>query len=137
MFDLNAESNIARYRKIATVGVAFASTDCVIHTMEGEVRCSAGDAILTGKQGERWPVSRSRFDEMYEPAGNFAHGCDGKYHKKNSAFVLAKQMDAPFSVRVGRGDVITGHAGDWLTQYADGQQGIVANEIFRKTYQQI
>lgn len=137
MTDLSIENDVARYRKIGTVSVEFASADCVIKTLEGEVRGLAGDAILTGAQGERWPVQRGRFDEMYEPAGGIAHGCDGQYRKKNSSFVLAKQLDAPFSIAVGQGDVISGKSGDWLTQYADGMQGVVADAIFKKTYIQI
>jgi len=135
--DLSIDNDVARYRKVGTVLVEFASADCVIQTLEGEVNCAAGDAILTGVQGERWPVARAHFDEMYEPAGEFVHGCNGQYRKKSSAYTLAKKMDAPFIVRVGQGDVIHGESGDWLTQYADGQQGVVADEIFSKTYQEI
>ena len=135
--DLSIENDIARYRKLGTVDVEFALSESEIQTLEGSVRCLAGDAILTGVQGERWPVARAHFDEMYEPAEEFAHGCNGQYRKKSSAYTLAKKMDAPFTVRVGQGDVIHGESGDWLTQYADGQQGAVADEIFRKTYQKI
>jgi hypothetical protein len=131
------DNDFDRYKKVGSVAVEFAQSSRVIQTLEGNVRCSSGDAILTGVNGERWPVSRIRFVEMYEPAGDFAHGCDGQYRKKSSAYTLAKRMDAPFTVRVGEGDILTGKAGDWLTQYADGQQGIVADDIFRKTYQRI
>lgn len=123
--------------KISTVTVVFAPTDGVVETLEGKVQCSKGDAILSGVEGERWPVSRPRFDMMYEPAGEFAHGGDGQYRKRSAAYTLAKQMDASFTVIVGQGDVIMGQAGDWWMQYADGQQGVVADEIFRKTYQLI
>lgn len=125
------------YRKIGTVSVEFAISDGVVSTLEGDVRCSAGDAILTGVQGERWPVARKNFDAMYEPAGGFSPGELGKYRKKSSSYTLAKQMDVPFTVKVWNGDLLTGKAGDWLTQYQDGQQGIVADDIFRKTYQSI
>lgn len=137
MPDLSLEKNVARYQKIGTVLVEFASAERVIKTLEGEVRCLAGDAILMGAQGERWPVQRKCFDEMYEPAGEFSQGCDGPYRKKSSAFILAKQLDVPFTVSVGQGDIISGKVGDWLTQYGDGRQGIVADAVFRKTYLQI
>lgn len=135
--DLCIDEGADRYRKIGTVSVEFSSSDCVIQTLEGQVRCLAEDAILTGAQGERWPVERTHFDEMYEPAGEFSQGCNGRYRKKSSVNTLAKQMDVPFAVSVGQGDIITGKPGDWLTQYADGQQGVVADEVFRKTYQLI
>ena len=137
MQDISIYTATNRYKKISTVAVEFSLSDRIIQTLEGEVRCSVGDAILTGVNGERWPVGRAHFDEMYEPAGELAHGCDGQYRKKSSAYTLAKQMDAPFTVRVGQGDILVGKAGDWLTQYPDGQQGIVADDIFRKTYQRI
>ena len=42
-------------------------------------------------------------------------------------------MDAPITVCVGQEDVIHVQSGSWL----NGQQGVVADEIFRKTYQKI
>ncbi len=137
MINLTFEPDVLKFRKTGIVSVEFAPSDNIIKTLEGEVHCSAGDAIVTSAQGESWPVARAHFDEMYEPAGDFAHGLDGAYRKKSSVFILAKQMDTPFKVTVGQGDVLTGKPGDWLTQYSDGQQGIVADVIFRKTYQRI
>jgi len=135
--DISSDSAANRYIKVGSVLVTFAISDGEIQTLEGRVQYSTEDAILTGVQGESWPVGRAHFDSMYESDGDFAHGCDGKYRKKTSAYVFAKQMSETFTVSVGQGDVLTGKAGDWLVQYQGGQQGIVANEIFRKTYQRI
>jgi hypothetical protein len=135
--DISPDPVTARYIKIGSVMVDFASNDGVIQTLEGDVKYAKGDAILTGVAGEHWPVSRAHFDAMYEPAGDFAHGSDRLYRKKASAFIWAKQMTEPFTVCLASGDILTGKPGDWLTQYQDGQQGIVEDEIFRTTYQRI
>src|SRR3546814_1291431 len=50
------------------VQVEFAAANGVLNTREGAVSYREGDAIMTGPSGERWPISRSRFDATYEPA---------------------------------------------------------------------
>jgi hypothetical protein len=131
------ENIFERYRKIGAVLVEFATSNQVIQTLEGDVHCLVGDAILTGVMGERWPVSRYYFDEVYEPAGVFYHGKNGQYRKKSSSITMAKQMATSFKVQFENGDILNGNPGDWLTQYSDGKQGVVADNIFCLTYQRI
>ena len=56
----------ARKREIA-VSVAFSRPPEVIETLEGQARCGACDAILTGFRGEQWPVQRELFEKLYLP----------------------------------------------------------------------
>src|SRR4051794_41552182 len=65
--DLAADPRAPRVTKKPTpVQVEFAAADGVCETLEGPVRFRAGDAILTGVQGERWPVRRDLFMAGYQ-----------------------------------------------------------------------
>ena len=88
---------------------------------------------MTGSTGDRWSVSRDRFDARYLPEG-MAMGKPGPYRNR-PASVLARQMDQAFSVaRSAGGDVLAGHAGDWLLQYAPGDFGVVDRARFERVY---
>lgn len=117
--------------------VEFAPNDIAIQTLEGSVQCKQGDAILTGVNGERWPVPGLRFLASYVSIPPTQQGLNGTYLKR-PARIWAKKMDQSFMVKVGFAkDLIKGLAGDWLLQYADGSEGVVAAEIFEKTYRVI
>lgn len=116
------------------VQVQFMHDDGTIITMEGPVAYRAGDAVLTGIRGERWPVGRGRFMTTYQPLAPTVLGQDGQYIKK-AATALARCMDETFEVQVGyASNKLQGKAGDWLLQYADGSQGVVGADIFKLTY---
>lgn len=115
------------------VQAAFAAAPGVVDTLEGEVPHQAGDAILTGVQGERWPVQRARFLETYDPVPPTTPGADGTYVKRRIE-VLARRLDAPATVPAGTGGTLHGEAGDWLVQHPDKSWGIVAPAIFAATY---
>ncbi len=132
--DLTLDPQAKRFIKTVSVMVASAQEAGRIATREGEVRYLPGDALITGVEGECWPVTRQKFDSSYVPIPPSQHGQPGAY--RNTVVIWAKQMEKPFAVRVGaHGDVIHGKAGDWLTQYGPGALGVVAAEIFRKTYE--
>ena len=39
----------------------------IIHTLEGEMKASPGDWIITGVHGERYPCKPDIFNKTYEP----------------------------------------------------------------------
>jgi PGDYG protein len=126
-------SRRAMKRPVA-VDVRFADADGRLATLEGDVSYHAGDAILTGVQGDRWPVARAIFLDSYEPVPPTPSGRPGRYRKR-PAPILAKRMTEAFTVRVGReADPLTGNPGDWLIQYEPGRHGIVSAQIFDETY---
>ena len=45
------------------------STDQYIETLEGVMKASAGDWIITGVDGERYPVKPDIFEKTYEILG--------------------------------------------------------------------
>lgn len=121
-------------KKPVTVSVVFAGADGVLETLEGPVRYTAGDALLTGSAGERWPVGRQRFLASYEPGPGITEGAGGKYRKRPLR-VRARRMESEFSVRAGSaGDVLRGRPGDWLVQYGAGDYGVVGAPQFDATY---
>lgn len=128
--DLSIRPEALRVVKHATpTPVEFAAGDGVCRTLEGPVSYHAGDAILTGVKGERWPVVRAHFDASYAPTGR-----EGLYAKR-PAVAFALRLQAPMEVIVGwRPDALNAKPGDWLLSYADGEHGVVRDDIFRETY---
>lgn len=117
------------------VPVTFAAVEGVVETLEGPVAHRAGDAVLTGVRGERWPVGREAFLAAYDPLPPTAPGEDGLYVKRRQES-LALRLEEPVTVPVGwRSDPLLGQPGDWLLRYGDGSYGVVRDEVFRETYE--
>jgi hypothetical protein len=133
--DLAADPHALRVcKKPDPVRAEFAGEDGVCDTLEGAVRYKAGDAILTGVHGERWPVDRETFLASYQPVPPTRAGEAGSYSKAPS-LTHALRLDRERDVPVGwQRDPLQGHPGDWLLQYADGGYGVVQDSIFRETY---
>ncbi|KND54799.1 hypothetical protein BPUN_3846 [Candidatus Paraburkholderia kirkii] len=132
--DLATDPAARRVVKDKAVAVEFAAAAGELMSLESLNRYASGDAIVTGSGGERWVVSRERFDAKYAPEGGIAHGEPGTYHNRPSV-VIAKEMREPFSIaRSAAGDILTGAAGDWVMQYAPGDYGVVKTARFAKVY---
>jgi hypothetical protein len=133
--DLTTDPRARRVvKRPIAVAVAFAPANGVCETLEGPVGVRAGDAVLTGVKGERWPVQRHLFLSSYRPVPPTRTGQDGEY-RKLPAITLALQIDRDLTVPVGwQDDPLQGHPGDWLLRYEDGSHSIVRDAIFRQTY---
>jgi hypothetical protein len=134
--DLNKDAHARRVVKNETVRVEFAAVEGQLMSLEGPNRYVPGDALITGSTGERWVVSRERFDAKYLPEDiALAHGEPGAYRNR-PAVVLARQMNEAFSLArsASGGDVLHGVAGDWIMQYAPGDYGVVQAARFAKVY---
>jgi hypothetical protein len=134
--DLSQDADALRVVKDETVAVEFAASEGELMSLEGPNRYARGDALITGSTGDRWVVSRERFDAKYVPAETaLAHGEAGAYRNR-PAVVLAKQMNQAFSLArsANGGDVLRGAAGDWVMQYAPGDYGVVQAARFAKVY---
>jgi hypothetical protein len=133
--DLRSDASAQRVVKDETVSVEFAALAGELMSLEGPNRYAQGDAIITGATGERWVVSRERFDAKYLPASiGLTHGEPGSYRNRQ-VVVLARRMDEPFTLlRSAGGDRLSGAAGDWVMQYAPGDYGVVQAARFAKVY---
>jgi len=120
--------------KDETVSVEFAATAGALVSAVGMNHYAAGDALITGSTGDRWCVSRDRFDPKYDPLPPTQRGNTGRYRNR-PVIVRVKRMESAFSVaRSAGGDVLQGNAGDWLVQYAPGDHGIIENTRFERVY---
>ena len=133
--DLTADPNTLRVcKRPDRVPVTFEPEDGVCETLEGTVRYRAGDPILTGTLGERWPVRRDLFLASYDPVPPTVPATDGLYRRR-PATVLALRLDRAVAVPVGwQSDPLHGKLGDWFLRYDDGSHGVVQDAIFRETY---
>jgi hypothetical protein len=135
--DLATDPDARQAVKDETVLVEFAARADVLVSAVGPNRYSPGDALITGSTGDRWCVSRDRFDAKYDPVSGTIRGNAGPYRNR-PVTVLVKRIDVPFSVaRTAGGDVLRGNAGDWLVQYAPGDHGIVERTRFERVYRLI
>jgi uncharacterized protein (DUF2237 family) len=132
--DLTEDSDAVWAVKDELVTVEFAAAAGTLESAVGTNRYEPGDALLTGSTGDRWCVSRDRFDAKYEPEAPTLRGEPGRYRNRPVS-VLAKRMTVDFTVeRSAGGDLLQGNAGDWLVQYAPGDHGIVAAARFDSVY---
>jgi hypothetical protein len=123
----------ARKREIV-VAVEFSRQPDIIETLEGLVRCGVGDAIITGVRGEQWPVQRELFEKLYEPIHPLPMGKDGRYCSLSQEVEVVR-LTVPFCLELtGQQGTLAGNTGDWLVRKPDGSMGIVAGNIFSKTY---
>jgi hypothetical protein len=132
--ELRGDPHAGSYVKEEVVQVQFAPADGALVSRVGPNHYRAGDALVTGVDGDTWCVSRGRFDAKYRPAGGQLHGQPGPYGNLPQP-VLARRMESAFRCRrqVG-GDWLEGAAGDWLLQYAPGDHGICASARFARVY---
>jgi len=131
---LTADDGACWVVKDEVVWVEFAAEPGMLQSAVGLNRYAAGDALLTGSTGDRWCVSRDRFDAKYQPEAATSPGEPGRYRNRPLP-VLAKRMTVAFTVqRSAGGDLLRGNAGDWLVQYAPGDFGIVAAARFDSVY---
>ena len=117
------------------VQVEFAESDGTLPTQEGPVHYSTGDALLTGTEGERWPVARDTFNASYAPVAPNRPGKPGPYRKRPRV-VWAKPMTDAFDVTLDRDrGTLRGQPGDWLVQYAPSDFSVVSARVFAQTYE--
>lgn len=135
--DLRIDPQAAAYIKQETVQVQFAVDSGELTSREGPNRYAAGDAIITGATGDRWSVSRARFEARYQALAPTSMGQNGAYINQPIP-VLARQMPAPFRMaRSAGGDLLRGNPGDWLLQYAPGDYGVVEQGRFAQVYRKV
>ena len=121
-------------KQAVEVNVLWAKADGVLQTREGAVHYRAGDALLHDDAGYHWPVQRDRFGARYRALAPTVDGEDGRYIARHQ-IAHARRMEERFSVRVGHArDLLQGAPGDWLLHYFDGSYGVVAGEVFNRTY---
>ena len=124
------EKAVVARKKPIPLKVDFAEKDGTIETKEGTQPYKAGDAIVTGTEGEQWPIPTDSFNKTYEVVDK-----DKGLYAKKSIDVYARKMGDPFTVNISWSNKpLVGKPGDWLVQYRADDFGIVDGGIFNKTY---
>lgn len=135
--DLRDDAAAHAYCKQEIVTVEFALQAGRLTSQVGTNGYQSADALLIGADGERWSVSRDRFDAGYVPLPPTLPGAPGRYRNRPRP-VLARQMSEPFRCeRSAGGDWLQGQAGDWLLQYAAGDHGIATQARFALVYRPV
>lgn len=121
------ESVSARYiKKPIEVDAIQISEPEVVHTLEGDVTANSSDWIITGVNGERYPVNNETFGNLYDVCEN------GKY-KKKPLEVTAWQTDRELLIPHGN-ESLKASIGDFIVKQPDGSFAPVKPDIFEKTY---
>lgn len=131
----SAPEHVRAVKRPVAVTVDFARAPGALESLEGRQQHAAGDALITGVAGERWPVARAIFDAKYAPAGGQAPGEDGAYVARARP-VRALAVETPFEVEPQPGALpLFGAPGDWAIDYGDGSLGVVAAALFERLYE--
>lgn len=126
------------YYKIPQVrSVEFATAAGSMATLEGDVAVEVGDALMTGSEGERWPIRHREFEKTYLPHGQTRKGETGKYVSRPAIATATRLCSARVVHLPHNKGVLNGQAGDWLVTYESNDQSIVAQSIFAKTYRRV
>lgn len=115
------------------VQVEFATDDGELESLEGRVAFRKDDALLTGSDGERWPVGRARFNRTYEPCAGVGPGQPGVYRKRPTRVAVTRIQEGT-RVETLHG-ILHGQPGDWIVQDASGERWVVAGAIFTRDYE--
>lgn len=121
------------------VSVVFAPSPGTVDTLEGPVDHQAGDAIVTGAAGERWPISRARFFTRYRPVEGRGAGDDGTYESlpQTGWAVHLDDGDVPLQVETPTGAVLHCRSGDWLVESEPGDVRVVNGDLFSSLYEEL
>lgn len=100
----------------------------LVQTREGPEQAVAGDWLVTGVEGEVWPVSNATFQKRFKPIASSS----GSYEKV-PATVKAYRINEAIVLETAWGTQI-GSAGDWLIESSKSDRYICASSVFSKTY---
>lgn len=117
------------YKKTSPVIYATAETPGMINTLEGPVKYQAGYKIITGPNGEQYPIPPEKFAGLYDD------NHDGTATPKK-IIKIAKLADHGGSVKTSWGETLNYTRGnDYIVRHGPGDYGVVKKDIFPKTYQ--
>ncbi len=114
--------------------VVFAEHAQSIETPEGSVRAAAGDAIVVGAAGERWPVPRERFERTFRPATGQPPDTPGLYWRRPQRVQVWRAGPDGVAVSLGEGrGELQARAGDFVVEDDDGAR-IVSSALYASSY---
>lgn len=112
--------------------VLFAEHAGTLNTLEGVVAYQTGDALVTGVEGERWPIARDDFERTYEAIPPTRMAEDGTYTKRHVPVQALRVTEA--TLLLSGAAELRAAPGDWVVTDTHGKRWVVADSIFQKTY---
>lgn len=97
------------------------------NTLEGPVKYAAGHYIMTGPQGEKYPISPEKFKALKNDLGNGI--CIPKKIMK-----VAKLADHDGVIHTPWGDLNYTAGNDYIVKHGPNDYGVVKKDIFMQTY---
>ncbi|HEY9777169.1 MAG TPA: DUF4231 domain-containing protein [Planktothrix sp.] len=126
----NRSSKLGTYiQKPVEVKAVRLTADAVIQTLEGAENAKSGNWVVTGTQGEQWPVCEKTFASKYKAVPN----TKDRFVKLPTT-VQALQMKMPFSLDTSWGKQV-GKKNDWLVILDDNDAYVCAADAFAATYE--
>jgi len=116
-------------KKSVPIKYRIASEAGTTQTKEGPVRHEAGHAIMTGTQGEEWPVAPEKFKELYDTDEKAGTATPKRIAK------TAKLADHDGTVKASWGDLEYKKGQDYIVRHGPGDYGVVKKDIFANTYE--
>lgn len=116
-------------KKPITVKAVKVEEELIVNTLEGGYPAKIGDYIITGIDGEEYPISEHRFMETYESTTE-----PGVYIKKALPVFAYCIGDQEIEITKGDGNLFASK-NDWLIFYSVGDCYPCKPSIFFKTYE--
>ena len=116
------------YKKANPIKFQTADAAGTLDTLEGPVKYEAGYKIITGPNGEQYPIPAEKFAGLYDNNGD-----DTATPKK--IMKMAKLADHDGVVNTSWGEPLNYTAGnDYIVRHGPDDYGVVKKDIFDKTY---
>jgi hypothetical protein len=104
----------------------------VVDTLEGPVKYSSGDYIMTGPKGEEYPISPDTFAKLKNDNG------DGTASpKKIEKLCKLADHDGMITLKYNGSQLAYNKGEDIIVRHDQDDYGVVKKEIFDQTYEKV
>lgn len=98
-----------------------------VQTLEGPVQYEAGHYIMTGPNGEQYPITPEKFHSLKDDLGN-------GIATPKKIMKIAKLADHDGVIHTSWGDLNYTAGNDYIVRHGTGDYGAVKKDIFAQTY---
>ena len=121
------ETTFSAFKPPNPVQYEVAQSAGTIETLEGPVRYEEGHRIMTGPKGEKYPIAPDKFEKLYD--------VDEQGVARPKRVVKQVRPADHSGVLKNSWGELTYNPGDLIVRHGEGDYGVVAPDIFAKTYQ--
>ena len=117
------------YKNPIPISYEVAKTNHTINTLEGPVECKKNHIIITGPEGEKYPMSKTKFDKLYTDVTDTTA-------TPKKIMKTAKLADHDGVIETNYGNLKYTKNKDYIIRHGKNHYGVVKKSIFNKTYHQ-